>query len=130
MERVRFIEHAGQRVLLIDYSSLADESEFLALIEERKKIVEAEPPASLLTLTDVTNAHCTRNVLEAMKVAAVLDRPHLKRAAIVGTDSVFPRGTSDAMTTFTARHWTRFQRRDEALDWLVSGTEATSAYNR
>ncbi len=126
MERVRFLEHGGQRVLLIDYSELTDEGEFLALIERRKKIVETEPSGNLLTLTDVTNAHCTRNVLEAMKVAAVLDLPHLKRAAIVGTDSVFPRGTSDAMTTFTARHWTRFQTRDEALHWLVSA-EATSA---
>ncbi len=127
MERVRFIEHGGQRVLLIDYSGLADEGEFLAVIERRKQIVEAEPPQSLLTLTDVTNAHCTRNVLEAMKVAAVLDRPHLKRAAIVGTDSVFPHGTSDAMTSFTARHWTRFQTRDDALDWLVGDAKTTSA---
>ena len=127
MDRVRFMEHAGQRVLLIDYSGLSDEGVFLALIEERKKIVESEPPASLLTLTDVTNAHCTRNVLEAMKVAAVLDRPHLKRAAIVGTDSVFPHGTSDAMTSFTARHWTRVRTRDEALDWLAGSAGATSA---
>ena len=127
MERVRFIQHGSQRVLLIDYSSLADEGEFLALIERRKHIVESEAPASLLTLTDVTNAHCTRNVLEAMKVAAVLDRPHLKRAAIVGTDSVFPQGTSGAMETFAARHWSRFATRDEALDWLVGGAEATNA---
>ena len=127
MERVRFIQHSGQRVLLIDYSGLADESDFLALIERRKQIVDAEPPQSLLTLTDVTNAHCTRNVLEAMKLAGVMDRPHLKRAAIVGTDSVFPQGTSNAIESFTARHWARFQTRDVALDWLVSDAEANSA---
>lgn len=127
MERVRFLDHRGQRVLLIDYSGLSDESEFLALIERRKEIVETEPPERLLTLTDVTNAHCTRNVLAAMKVAAVLDSPHLKRAAIVGTDSVFPHGTSESITSFTARRWTPFQTREEALDWLVSDAEATSA---
>jgi hypothetical protein len=127
MERVRFLEHSGHRILLIDYSELTDEHEFLVLIEQRKKIVELEPPASLLTLTDVTRAHCTRNVLAAMKVAAVLDRPHLKRAAIVGTDSVFPKGTSDAMSSFTARHWAPFQTRDEALAWLVGDAGATSA---
>jgi hypothetical protein len=127
MERVRFIDHRGQRVLLIDYSGLAEEREFIALIEQRKRIVETEPPGSLLTLTDVTNAHCTREVLAAMKVAAVLDRPHLKRAAIVGTDAVFPHGTSDAISTFTARHWTPFQTREEALDWLVGNAESTNA---
>lgn len=127
MERVRFIEHSGRRVLLIDYSGMTEQPEFLALIDERKKLVAAEPADSLLTLTDVTNARCSRDVLESMKVAAVLDRPHLKRAAIVGTDSVFPHGTSDAISNFTARHWARFQTREEALDWLVSDAEATNA---
>ena len=127
MDRVRFIDYGGQRVLLIDYSGLTEEAEFLALIERRKQIVEKEPPASLLTLTDVTNAHCSRDVLAAMKVAAVLDRPHLKRAAIVGTDSVFPHGTSAAITTFTARHWAPFPTREEALAWLVSNAEASGA---
>ncbi|MGH9521386.1 MAG: hypothetical protein ACRD3E_02505 [Terriglobales bacterium] len=127
MERVRFIDHAGKRVLLIDYSGMSEEHEFLALIELRKKLVAAEPLQSVLTLTDVTNAHCTRNVLEAMKVAAVLDRPQLKRAAIVGTDSVFPHGTSDAISNFAARHWAQFQTREEALAWVVSDSEATNA---
>ena len=127
MERVRFIDHGGHRVLLIDYSGLEDENEFLSLIERRKKIVEKEAPGSLLTLTDVTHAHCTRDVIAAMKVAAVLDLPHLKRAAIVGTDSVYPHGTSAAMTGFTARHWTHFPTREAALDWLVNDAEATGA---
>lgn len=126
MDRVRFIEHRGQRVLLIDYSGLADELEFLALIEQRKDIVETQPSQSLLTLTDVTGAHCTRTVLTAMKEAAVLDRPHLKRAAVVGNDTVTPLGSTDAMSTFTARHWAEFKTRAEALDWLVSDADAVS----
>ena len=127
MDRVRFIEHRGQRVLLIDYSGLTDELEFLTLIEQRKEVVETQPPQSLLTLTDVTNAHCTRTVLTAMKEAAVLDRPHLKRAAIVGNDSVTPLGSTDAISTFTARHWSEFKTRADALDWLVGDAEAPGA---
>jgi hypothetical protein len=127
MERVRFIEHRGERVLLIDYSALDDEREFLAMIERRKHIVARQPLRSLLTLTDVTNARCSRAALEAIKVAAVLDRPHLKRAALVGFDTFSPRGATEAIATFSARHWKRFQTRDEALDWLVSDAASVSA---
>ena len=129
MERVRFIEHHGEHVLLIDYSGLQidDEREFLAVIARRKHVVKKQPLRSLLTLTDVTNAHCTRNAMEAIKVAAVLDRPHLKRAAAVGLDSFSPKGALEAISTFSTRRWARFNTREEALDWLVSDAAVKSA---
>jgi len=127
MERVRFIFHQGQRILLIDYSELTDERQILDIIAERKEIVAEQPLNSLLTLTDVTNARYNHAAIEAIKVAAVLDRPHLKRAAAVGLDTMYPRGAIEAISTFSTRHWARFHNREEALEWLISDAEAVSA---
>lgn len=125
MDRVRFIEHRGQQVLLIDYSGLQDEKALLDVVDQRKELVGDQPPESVLTLTDISSAHFTRNALTAAKEAAVLDRPHLKRAAIVGAESVSPRGTPEAVATFSSRQWGQFKTREEALEWLV--TEAGGA---
>ena len=126
MERVRFIDHRGQRILLIDYSHLTDEHEMLAMIQHRKLLVSDQEPGSLLTLVDATGAQFSREVITHMKEAAVLDTPYVKRAAVVGEASNVPHGTADAVESFTRRHWERFNTRAEALDWLVSGGERTA----
>ena len=120
MDRVRFIQHRGKRVLLLDYSQLGDENQMLAMVEVRKKMVAGQPPLSLLTLTDVSGAQFTRKALDKIKEAAVYDLPVLKRAAMVGAESMAPKGALEAVGTFSARTWQNFPTREEALDWLVA----------
>jgi hypothetical protein len=119
MHRVRFIHHRGQRVLLIDYAHLQDENEMLEMIEVRKRIVSRQAPGSLLTLTDVTGATFTKTALEQIKAAAVLDRPFVRRAAMVGVDTL-PKGLLEAVSTFALREWEKFDSRQEALEWLIA----------
>src|SRR5215472_6070064 len=51
--RVRFMEHAGSRVLFIDYSNCNVEM-LKAVAEEGHRVIAREPLNSVLTLTDVT----------------------------------------------------------------------------
>lgn len=121
MGRVGFIEHRGQRVLLIDYSNLRDEREMLEMIEDRKEMVSKEPPGSVLTLADVSGANVGRQAMQAIKEANAMERPFVRRAALVGADTITPKGTVEAVGTFAAKDWGRFATRAEALDWLVAG---------
>jgi hypothetical protein len=115
--RVRFILHAGKRILLID-SSGCSSREIVQNYTECQRIVTAEPPHSVLTLSDFTDAEVDRVALTRMKEVAVLDRPHVKRAALVGVDDL-PEAYYRSLMTFSVREFPTFKTREEALEWLV-----------
>ena len=84
MERIRFIEHRGRRVLFIDMTDCpADEVAKVADLVP--PYVTKDQPGSVLLLADFTGSKLTREAIERIKVAAVFNRSHLKRSAWVGT---------------------------------------------
>src|SRR5581483_2437988 len=123
MDRVQFIQHNGKYVLLIDYSGVTDEAEMLKIVAVRRELVSAQRPASVLTLTDITGARYSKQVLAKVKEAAVLDRPFVRRAALVGVDEG-NRQVLEAVSTFAVRTWRQFDTRQQALDWLVEESKS------
>jgi len=117
MDRVRFITHEGKQILLIDNTSCSSR-EIIENYTECQRIVTAEPLNSVLTLSDFTDAEVDRAALIRMKEVAVLDRPHVKRAAITGVDSL-PDTYYRSLMSFSVREFPAFKTREEALDWLV-----------
>ena len=118
MERVRFVTHRGKRVLLIDHTG-ATSDEMRSTMDEVENIVTSEPPNSLLTLSDFTGAQFDKTLADRMKVVAAKDRPHVRRAALVGAESM-PDVYFRNLESFSARHFPKFKTREEALDWLTS----------
>ncbi len=121
MDRVRFITHKDKPVLLIDYRNLtaADEKELMAVIDERKRVVTAQPKGSVLTVVLMGKAHFGKEVLTKIKEANVWDKPFVRRAALVGVEP----GQEEvirAVDMFAHRHWARFDTLQEALDWIVN----------
>lgn len=127
MDRVRFIEHRGHRVLLLDYSNLNDEQQMLEMIEERVELVSKEAPDSVLTLADVTGAQVTRTAMQRIKEANVIEKPFVRRAALVGAESLLPKGALESVGTFAAKNWGQFATREEALDWLTEPAAESAA---
>ncbi len=117
MERVRFITHQGKRVLLIDHSC-STPGELRQTIDEVERIVAAEPPGSLLILSDFTATEFDKAAADRLKVVATKDRPHVRRAAVVGADSI-PDVYYHNLESFSARQFPKFKTREEALDWLT-----------
>ena len=116
-DRIRFITHKGVQVLLVDVSNCtADE------VAKISKLVPAfvtkQPRGSVLLLGDFTGAQVNRETAERLKQDTVFDRPHLKRSAWVGTESI-PHVFYENIKRFSRRDLTSFQTREEALDWLV-----------
>lgn len=126
MERVRFITHRGKRVLFIDHTSSTPE-DMRRTMDQVEHIVTSEPPDSLLTLSDFTGTQFDRESADHMKVVATKDRPHVRRAALVGAESI-PDVYFRNLESFSARHFPKFKTREEALDWLTSDdTEAAAS---
>jgi hypothetical protein len=120
-DRIRFIEHKGKQILLADCSHCsAEELETMSRLVP--SYVTAEPKGSVLLLADFTGAQFERSAIERLKRDTVLDRPHLKRSAWVGTETL-PHIFYEHLKSFSQRDLPTFRTREEALDWLVSDEE-------
>ena len=122
MDRVRFITHKGKQVLFLDYQGLTDEGTMLAMVAERRRVIDSQPKGSVLCVADITGAHMTKQALTKIKEANVYDQPFVRRAALVGVDAV-QKSQVEAVETFSHHQHKRFTTVDEALDWIVSEDE-------
>jgi hypothetical protein len=119
MERTRFVDHRGTRILLLDYSGARDPEEAIRAIEHSTSIVAQHPPKSLLVLTTVRDARYNAAVLQALKELAKHDEPFVKASAIVGMSGLH-RIAYQAVLMFSRRNIRAFEDDVEAMDWLVS----------
>jgi len=117
MDRVRFITHQSKQILLVDLTDCNAE-EVIELLTQVQRIVTTQPRKSALTLCNLTGTQFSRAAVTRMKEVAVFDRPYVKRAAMVGAESL-PKVFYDALKTFSRREFLRFKTREEAMDWLV-----------
>jgi len=116
-ERIRYVEHRGKRLLLVDMGACT-ESQLLECIKAVPQYVTRQPEHSLLILGDFTGTHFTKEAIEQLKIAAVFDRPHIIKSAWVLTDNIH-KVLLDSIRTFSKREIAVFSTREEALDYLV-----------
>ena len=123
-ERIRFITHRGKQVLLVDISNCTP-AEMNQLSRLVPAYVAAEPRGSVLLLADFTGSKFYNTAFESLKQATVYDRPHIKRSAWVGTESL-PKVFYENLKAFSQRDLPTFKTRDEALEWLVAEEKMAS----
>ena len=123
MDRIRFIEHRGHRILVLDYSEIRDPAQALAAIEAGRRMVATQPPRSLLLMTIVRGARYNADVLQAMKNLAAHNAPFVKASAIVGL-SALHRAAYRTVLLFTRRSIPAYETEQEAMDWLVDQAAA------
>ena len=116
-DRVRYITHQGQRILLVDCSNCTA-AQVATICDLVPSYVTPEPERSVLLLADFSNAQMDRAALEHLKIATVFDRPHLKRSAWVVTPS-FPKAFYENVKRFSVRQLPTFQTRELAMSYLV-----------
>jgi hypothetical protein len=122
MERTRFIDHRGKKVLLLDYSGIREPAEAMREIEHSKREVEKHPPKSLRVLTDATDSHYDSSVVQALKDLAAHDEPYVIASAVVGVVGL-KKVVLTGVNLFSKRKIVMFDTRPAALDWLVSQPE-------
>ncbi|HEX8271724.1 MAG TPA: hypothetical protein VF615_03665 [Longimicrobiaceae bacterium] len=118
MQRTRFIEHRGQRILLLDYSGIRDAAEALREIEASREVVRAQAPGSLLTLTHVRDARYNAEVIQALKALAEHNRPFVRAGAVAGMSGLH-RAVFSTILLFTRRALRAFDDVEAAKDWLA-----------
>lgn len=119
MERTRFVDHGGTRILLIDFSGLREPAEIFAQIERTEAVVARQPPKSLRVLTDVSDARYNSEVIQALKGLMKHDEPYVRASAVVGVDGI-KRAVLSTLILFSKRRLEAFDTREQAMDWLAA----------
>ena len=120
-ERIRFIDHHGKKVLLVDFSNCPS-NEVEEIARAVPNYVTENPRSSVLVLTDFTGAIFDRDAVRAVKETAVFDKPFVKKSALIGTEDL-PASFYDELKNYSRRDMTIFKTRDTALAWLTADIE-------
>lgn len=117
-DRVCWIDYRGKKILKIDYSGLRGD----AIVEVIDQIIghyAGQLPGTVLTLSDVRNAHADEKCMAKLKDNTRKTRHFDKKAAVVGVSGI--KGILlSAVNVFAGHSVKAFHEEKEALDWLVS----------
>jgi len=116
-DRVRFFEHKGKQILLLDFSD-ANARQMQLLLEHVRITVAQHGHESVITLADFTGSIVDHAVATRIKEVLTLDRPFVKKTAWVGSESI-PHAFMENFRNFSQREIATFKTREEAMDWLV-----------
>jgi hypothetical protein len=117
-DRLHFVKHKGQVILVLDLSQCSAK-EVLLLVDMLRATVARQAPGSVLILADFEGAQIDMQVATRVKEVLVLDRPYVKRAAWIGTESL-PHVFYEHFKSFSQRELPTFKTREEAMEWLVA----------
>ena len=117
-EHVRFIEHKGCQILLIDFAE-CQPIEFLERIRYARSVIGRQPPGSTRTLTVVTKARFNGQVSEAMKEYTSHNKPYVRAAAVVGLSGL-QEIVYNVIIKLTGRNIATFSEVGTAKDFLAS----------
>jgi hypothetical protein len=118
MERISRITFRGHTVIVADCTDCSPE-ELANIIDEVPQQVTKEAPGSVLLLGDFSRSVFTKDTVEHLKIAAVFDRPFVRRSAWVLTENL-DKTLQEAIRRFSARAIPAFKTREEALEYLVT----------
>jgi hypothetical protein len=119
MARTKFISHEDRQIVLMDFTHVTTTDEALAVIEEARQFVAAQPRRrNLLTLVDVTDSVQDDRVLEALKALAAHDKPWVLAGAVVGVGGA-RRLLFKLVAMLSGRKLASFASQDDAKEWLV-----------
>ena len=117
-QRLQFEVHAGQRILVIDYSHCNVE-QMKELIEITHTLIASQLPNSVLTLSDVTGATFNIEVVEQIKELTRHNAPYVRKGALIGVTGLQALIYS-AVQSFSKRNIPLFNNKEEALKYLLA----------
>ncbi len=118
MDRVRFTQHKGRRILVLDLSELSAEAS-PPVLQQLREVVAKEPPGkSLLLLVNVRRNLFNPETVEEMKRVSRANEPWVLATAMVGMSKL---GIIIARQVYRSagRTYEAFDEVEKAMDWLV-----------
>jgi hypothetical protein len=120
MPGTSFIDHKGERLLLVDFSNAFDDQEIAEAAEEAMKLVRStNQRRSVRGLIDLSGTPMNKAVRETLKKMSRNNGPYMKSVAFVGLGPVLSAIITGFLSVTRRSNHRVFRSRGEALDWLA-----------
>ena len=117
--RSNWIEHQGRKILYQDFSKLFYNSAAVKQeLAEVQKVVTAQPPDSVLVLSDFRDTNVGSDLLSAMNAASAATKAYVQKTAVLGVTGM-KRKLADLLTGLTGQPLKYFDDIESAKRWLV-----------
>jgi hypothetical protein len=118
MAGVRFIEHRGKKILLVDLRGIGG-AEAVRRLYAAGDVTIRQPLRSVLRLVDVRGVELDPRMGEAVYENATRGLRHLKASAVVGVEGP-RRMVFNVAVAVLGDDIERFDTLEQAMDWLVT----------
>ncbi len=118
MERIRFVDYKGQRVLIEDFSNLTPGPEFFAVIETAQRIITSQPPKSVLAVLDASGTRFNTEVINRMKDFVKANSPYIRCSAVVGVTGLLNVALM-TLSNVRGQSFKSFDDRASALEFVI-----------
>jgi hypothetical protein len=124
MDRVRWIEIKGRRILYADFTNLntskPEQKEIAFQICNELRIVIEKAPGKILFLTDITNASASSDVMQKMKevVSLVHKLNKAEKECMVGAEGL-KQSLLSSINILSKTKIMPFKTVEEAQKWLI-----------
>jgi hypothetical protein len=118
MHEVSVLEFRGKSVVKIDVSGSQNADEIIATFAKARDVITSSPERSVRALTNVTNCHFSKSIVDSLVDLARHASPHLLASAgvgVTGLKEIVARG----FFTLIGRKVELFPTEEKALDWLA-----------
>ncbi|MBN1779885.1 STAS/SEC14 domain-containing protein [bacterium] len=117
-DRIRFFEHSGKKILLLDVSGMKPGESFIRFIDSAKQVIRTKPENSLLTLFDATDSYFNNATIDMLKEFTAGNKSYVRASAVVGITGL-KKVMLNFISKFSSRTFKQSDTREEAMDWLV-----------
>ena len=117
MQRVRFVDHDGVRILHADYSGIRTTEELREWVDRASELIRECPPRSALVLVNLEGVPYNLENLAVLREAVQTNRPYVLARAVYGLPSI-AQLSFGAMARVSGRRMERFRDADSAIRWL------------
>ena len=118
MARAGFETVGGKKIFFINFRG-CEVAEALVVAGQARSEIAKCPPASVLTLTDITDAKYDDTVTDALKNLAKSNKPFVKASAVVGVTGL-RKVIYSMITMFSKRQMMLFPDLESAKKWLLT----------
>jgi len=113
-----FIEHKNRKIYYIDFTNSSVVS-INNTVEKAKADIASQPEGTVLTMTNVRDAHISQELSNLMVDLTRHNKPYVKAGAVLGVTGIKNITFNTVLESSGRRNLHLFDSMDEAKDWLI-----------
>ena len=112
------ITYKGKLIFYMDFSHCSKAADIKKVISESLPFIRSQPPATVLTLSDITGMSFTQEIKDLFNEFIEGNKPFIKASAVTGLNGL--QLIFNGLLRVTHRDINSFNSDTEAKEWLIS----------